>query len=221
MLVWRPRTIHREHPASRERHPHPLQKVGVCYRGDFCEHFLFRHISQILDRAHQRRSPWLKVVQCLQLSMGVRHWIQSHYYHGSFLQRQYPTGLIPDPSFSTRCHPCKEAVSFYLRLDRYNIRNRVFEQEALSFPMFKFAARFLAHGTKRAVPDDFSNELPHWRKKRRGCRPFCNCHDDPYCLHVWLKERLERDFVWDEKDRLLLTKLDHMIGKMKHLRLGD
>ena len=222
-IAWRARTIHREHPASRKDRPHRLEKTGLCYRGDFCDHFLFNHLCPLLDLAHRFRSSWLHLAEFIRFEISHRHWDQSHRYPHSFQQSHAAKTQGPPLklALSKCCHPCKEIIAFYQRLDIYNIRNRVFEREALSVWPFEGFLLYLVHGTKRAVPNDFSDESSHYRKRRSVCFRFCNCHDDPNCLHVQMKERLERDFVWDEEDRLLVSKLDHMIGKMKHFRLSD
>ena len=168
-IGWRVRIIHREHPKPRVAKPragdpHSLQRTGLCYRGDFCDHFFFRHMHQITSR--NRRHSWRRIVLWLRYSMGIAHFFGSHHYHNSFQRERI--GDETDDHPSEHCDPCTEVISFYQRLDRHNIKNKVFEREIERCWLHRTFTHLLEHGTKRVVPDDFSSEDPYRQKTRKA-----------------------------------------------------
>lgn len=175
-IGWKARTIHREHPASQSNDTHGLQKKGVCYRGDFCDHFVFCHMRRMITRANQSRSAcsWTFIVRSLECEMVTNHWFRAHGYHNSFqhMQKSACKGAKPTPILDRtpwkRRDSCGEVLRFYQRLDRHNIRNRLFEQEREEHWCTDALRYTLAHGTERVVPDDFSSEDPYRAKTRRA-----------------------------------------------------
>jgi hypothetical protein len=171
VIGGRIRIIHHEHPKPRAAtpqagDPHSLQRTGLCYRGDFCDHFFFCHMNQITSRARNGRHSWRIFAEWLRLPMGIAHFFGSHHYHNSFQRERMGDGMDDRPS--DRCDPCTEIISFYQRLGRHNIKNRVFEHEVERCWVHQSFTKLLEHGTKRVIPDDSSHEDCYRIKARRA-----------------------------------------------------
>ena len=146
MIKWRTRIVHREHPKPRARAPHNLQRTGLCYRGDFCDHFVFRHMDQIMSRARARRSPQELFVKNLKSSMCSAH-LRGINHRGPSEQ------LRTDDCSVHPCGPCKEVVKFYEHLNDYNAYSNVFEDSVRAFPSYRSLSKISGHGRKRAFED--------------------------------------------------------------------
>lgn len=221
VIDWKARTIHREHPIPRAVDTHRLQIRGVCYRGDFCDHFVHRNMEQIIDRAQNRRQySRIRFLEWLQFSMCSAHFVRIIARH-SFQQVRTDDGKWDQCIHPwERCEPCGEILRFYQRVNQYNMDNRVFEQEMGGCRMYNCVSRVLKYGRKRTSPDNLSNEAISLPKRRVIFSPYCDCREALDCPHTRLKARQQEYFVWYEDDRLLDIKVDQMILQMDRLSLG-
>ena len=220
VIGWKARTIHREHPIPRAVDTHDLQRRGVCYRGDFCDHFVHRNMDQIIDRARNgRQDSRIRFLEWLKYSMCFAHFVRTIPRH-SFQQVRTDDGEW-DRCFHPweRCKPCGEILRFYQRLNQYNMDNRVFEQDMEVCRMYNSVSRVFKYGRKRTSPDNLSNEAISLPKRRVIFSPYCDCREALDCPHTRLKARQQRYFVWYEDDRLLNIKVDQMVLQMDRLSL--
>ena len=198
VLGWRAQIVHREHPKARADDPHGLQRTGICYRGDFCDRFMFLHLRRIIGRFPHHSRSRKNIVEWLQYAMSAAHFNGLHRPHNSFQPARADDGKgeLSDRRLE-HCDPCEKVIRFYQSLDGYNIANRVFEQEVggSRFLYRDWSSKRL-RGTKRALLDDSDIELPDWNKRRKVGD-------------------------WDENGRRLAFELRQMICAMGHLSLSD
>ena len=190
---WRARIVHREHPKPRADCFHGLQSTGVCYKGDFCDHFMFRHLHEILRR--HRRCSHKPILEWLRSAMCVTHFDESHYRHGAYHLARMDDGKgeLSGHTFK-RCNPCGEILGFYQRLNRYNITHGIFAQQVSSSWLYRAWSFRRTRGVNRITLHDSDTESPDWNKRRK--------RDD-----------------WDEDDRPRRFELNQMIREMDQLSL--
>lgn len=174
-IGWRIGIVHREHSASRaEDHCsfRCLKSAGAYYRGDICDQVMFGPMVNILARTNHQPSPgsYREMCEWLRTEMVDFHFSEAHDYPDSF-QKAFDDddegGLACDRSWSPCYRAYTKVVRFYQKIDRFNIKNKVFERETERLWLDEDLSSYLQHGTKRAVPNEFSSEVDHWEKRRR------------------------------------------------------
>lgn len=132
-VAWNPQTIHRQ-PYIPRSNPTVKEKMGICYRGDFCHHFLLRNMTRILHRASQgplRNTSSYRFTTRLKSAMWCSHRWSEYNYVSSFPQHEPLFGYRGPGPFG-RLRPSqeeKEIVAFYQWLNRLNITRGVLQQE--------------------------------------------------------------------------------------------
>ena len=128
--------------------------------------------------------------------MSAAHINGLHGPHTSFrpVRADDGKGTLSD-RHSKRCNPCGETIDFYQSLGKYNIANKVFEQEVNGSWLYRMWSTARTRSTKRILPDDPDNESPDWNK-----RPKLG--------------------DWDDNDRRLEFELKQVICEMGHLSLS-
>jgi hypothetical protein len=176
-VVWRARTIHRQHNVS---HCKPIdnERAGICYRGDFCHHFLLRNMREIRKRAVRDQSS-VRLLTWLESATWMYHHTSAHTHDNSFLQMTIHKHDNKHASMFRRSPTTaeQEVVAFYQRLDKLNISRGAFMRELERHWAYRsHSAKLAAKGTKRTFPQYLEDGRPrdgatreHGRGQVRRC----------------------------------------------------
>jgi hypothetical protein len=155
--AWNCLTIHRQHQIPSE-HPTDEQKKGICYRGDFCHHFLFRNMREIMKHADggSLNSPsTFRFVAWPECSMATSHNVSAHSRDDAFQQmtmykkskNSTKKALKSSPQI---IHKERQVVAFYRKLDRINTSRGSFDNEIAQHPNYLlWRSNMPQKGTKR------------------------------------------------------------------------
>jgi hypothetical protein len=157
-VAWNFLTIHRQHQIPGE-HPTDEQKTGISYRGDFCHHFLYRNMNEIMKRADGGGSldspSTFRFVSWLECTMSTYHHISAHYRDDAFQQMTVFKKSKNSTKKVSKSSPQiiykeQQVVAFYQKLDRINISRGSFDHEIAQHPNYLlWRSKMLQKGTKR------------------------------------------------------------------------